>query len=347
MIKKIIKNILPKEFSKKIPLAIWEFKNKLRHFFSRRKSFASFFYSFLSKEFNREQYAVIQGIKEKREQKVDQYLLRRNVHRIEKGLAMRPRRPIFGEGFIEDTLHEFNKLSISNNEEYIWFRDVLGEYFNVTGDSPIITPLRKNFQDKFSNNDLTNIKPYSRKNAVFSDVTYDQILSLSQQRRSVRWYKDIKVPRDLIEKALKVGLNAPSACNRQPFEFLVYDDPKKIKKIASIPMGTVGFHQQFPMVIVVVGDLSAYDNERDRHVIYIDGSLSAMGFILALETLGLSSCMINWPDIEPLELNMNNELNLPVYKRPLFLISVGYADQEGIIPYSMKKDINETVTYNK
>ena len=52
------------------------------------------------------------------------------------------------------------------------------------------------------------------------------------------------------------------------------------------------------MIIVIVGELDAYEYDRDRHLIYIDGSLAAMTFMLALETLGLSSCPINWSGVE-------------------------------------------------
>ena len=59
----------------------------------------------------------------------------------------------------------------------------------------------------------------------------------------------------------------PSACNRQPFEFRVFDDPLKFK-FQGIPMGTVGF-TQFPVIIVLVGKLNAYEFDRDRHLIIL------------------------------------------------------------------------------
>ena len=100
---------------------------------------------------------------------------------------------------------------------------------------------------------------------------------------------------------------SPSACNRQPFEFRIFDKPELVEQVSSMPMGTQGFNHNFHnYYCCVVGKLRAYFNERDRHVIYIDASLAAMSFMYALETLELSSCPINWPDIEMREQKMTS-----------------------------------------
>ncbi|MFT5547949.1 MAG: nitroreductase [Rheinheimera aquimaris] len=90
-------------------------------------------------------------------------------------------------------------------------------------------------------------------------------------------------------------------------------------------------------MIVVVGDLSAYEAERDRHVIYIDAALASMQLMLALESLGLQSCPINWPDVEERERAMAQKLSLDYWQRPVMLLATGYAMPEGGVPYSQKK----------
>jgi nitroreductase len=90
-------------------------------------------------------------------------------------------------------------------------------------------------------------------------------------------------------------------------------------------------------LVVLLGDLGCYPEERDRHVPYIDASLAAMQFMLALETLGLASCPINWPDIEGRERVMDRELALPRHLRPVMLIALGYPDPAGGVPFSAKK----------
>ena len=90
----------------------------------------------------------------------------------------------------------------------------------------------------------------------------------------------------------------------------------------------------------------AYFDERDRHVIYIDASLANMSLILALETLGLSSCCVNWPDIEHLEKRMDKVLSLEKHQRPIMCLAIGYPDPDGEVAYSEKRDIELIRKYN-
>ena len=89
-----------------------------------------------------------------------------------------------------------------------------------------------------------------------------------------------------------------------------------------------------------MGDLSCYTEERDRHLIYIDASLAISQFMLALQTLGLSTCAINWPDVEERERELQKAIGLKKYERAVMFISVGYADSQGKVPYSQKKGTN-------
>ena len=173
------------------------------------------------------------------------------------------------------------------------------------------------------------------------------MLQLSLRRRSVRWFEDRSVPRELIDKALMVARQSPSACNRQPFEYRFYDDPKLVRNISSLPFGAGGYSHNIPVICVVVGKQENYFSSRDRHVIYIDSSLSIMAFMFALETLGLASCPINWPDFEPLEIKMQNTLGLQAYERPIMLIAVGYPREDGVIPFSEKKPLHTIRSFNK
>src|SRR5690606_20955791 len=179
------------------------------------------------------------------------------------------------------------------------------------------------------------------------NVTYDDFYNLAKLRRSVRWYEDKPVPRELIDKAISAAVLSPSACNRQPFEFRIFDDKELIQKVANISWGTLGFSHNFPVILVVIGKLEAYFDERDRHVIYIDGALASMSLMYALETLGLSSCPINWPDVEQFEKQMEKLLGLEKNERPIMLMSLGYPDKEGLVPFSEKKDLFEIRSYNK
>ena len=48
-------------------------------------------------------------------------------------------------------------------------------------------------------------------------------------RRSIREYDSCPVEQEKLERILRAGMQAPSAMNRQPWEFLVVKNPEMIK----------------------------------------------------------------------------------------------------------------------
>jgi nitroreductase len=273
-------------------------------------------------------------------------LLRRNIHRLEKGLIMRPRHPIFGEAYIAETVRCYDQAKKTpgfSEAELQWATDVLNEYFAVADDSPVIRKAKTDYercQDAIAtspSHPKSVFKPYLRGSSPATDISLESLSTLFERRRSVRWYQDEAVPMELIQKTIDAALSAPSACNRQPFRFIVSNIPERASEIAKCAGGTTGYAENVPAIIVVVGDLSAYPKEQDRHLIYIDSSLASMQLMLAAEALGLATCPINWPDIDKAEKRIQRILNLPAHERVVMLISIGYGDPEGGIAYSQKK----------
>ena len=356
--KQAVKRVLPQSLRTKYEEARAQLKAAYMRRLSTSERLSTLHYALRSKAFRREHKGVTYGKRIYNEQlagqKANRYLLRRNTHRLEKGLLMRPRRDVFASKFILETAEAYRGIIRAGADplgdpELKWSYDVLDEYFTVVppqAEDSEVERARRIFSVLVQNNFVREMIPYKRRVSDTPPVSYDDFLALSQHRRSVRWYLPTPVPRDLIDQAVTAAALSPSACNRQPFEFRVFDEPELVNQVSSIPMGTRGFSHNFPAVVVVVGKLRAYFDERDRHVIYIDGSLASMSFMYALETLGLSSCPINWPDQEPHESKMQKLLNLEPDERVIMLISVGYPDPEGLVAYSQKKPLETIRRYN-
>jgi len=314
-------------------------------FVSYSRFSSSIYYIVFSRQFDREHKAVLQGrLAYKRslaEIGKTSALIRRNVHRLEKGLIMRPRRAVFASDYITETVEVYQKTlqqGTLNDAELTWATDVLTEYFSVVEDNVVIAKARALFQSCRSHSTATPVcVPYAHSSLAEAPVSFADLLALFKRRRSVRWYQQKSVAPELIRQAVNAATFAPSACNRQPYRFDLLSEPADAAEIARCAMGTTGFADNIPCLIVVVGDLSCYPAERDRHVIYIDASLAAMQLMLALETLGLSTCPINWPDIEQREAILQEKLGLAYHERPVMLMAVGYADPEGGIAWSQKK----------
>ena len=72
-----------------------------------------------------------------------------------------------------------------------------------------------------------------------------------------------------------------------------------------------------------------------------------MSLVLALETLGLSSCCINWPDIEEYETEAQKTLGLLPHEWPVMFLAIGYPHPDGLIPYSDKKSVSQLCKWNQ
>jgi nitroreductase len=310
--------------------------------------------------FNREQYAVLRGRRDYYRslsaRSTRSAELRRSIHRIEKGLSMRPLRSRFAEGYISDAVEQYRRSlqtppeseKCPDEQELRWARDVLRRYFETVERTPATEQAFQAFKDaEHPDSEGSENVPYPAGERLDCPIRHDDFHQLSMRRRSIRWFLQKPVPRSLIDKALASAGLAPTACNRQPYEFLIYDEPELVKRVSSVPFGTKGYAQQIPALAVVVGNLENYASPRDRHAIYIDSSLATMSFLLALETLGLSSTVINWPDFEPLELRMQRLLGLEPSQRVTMLVAFGYADPEGLVPYSGKKGLDYFRSFNR
>lgn len=50
-------------------------------------------------------------------------------------------------------------------------------------------------------------------------------------RRSIRKFKDTPIPEELLQKILTAAIQAPSACNRQPWRFIIVQGEKKAEML--------------------------------------------------------------------------------------------------------------------
>lgn len=63
------------------------------------------------------------------------------------------------------------------------------------------------------------------------------MLKQIDERRSIRKYKDIPVPQDVIEEMIQASHLAPSAKNRQPWKFIVFQNAAKDELVQVMKQG--------------------------------------------------------------------------------------------------------------
>ena len=139
-------------------------------------------------------------------------------------------------------------------------------------------------------------------------------------RISVRKYEDKPVEKEKIMQILKAGMQAPSACNQQPWEFYVVTDKKKIEALSKMTPYT-GCAAKAPVVLV-----SAYRLEGLVAPAFaqIDMSIAQENIWLETDALGLGGV---WIGIAPMQDRMDlvhDILKLPENVKVFSLFALGY-----------------------
>ncbi|MDX9903440.1 MAG: nitroreductase family protein, partial [Bacteroidales bacterium] len=131
------------------------------------------------------------------------------------------------------------------------------------------------------------------------------MLELLKSRQSERKYNDRPLERDKVERITEAGRLAPSACNGQPWHFIVVDEPAVRDEVASateselLRMNT--FVRQAPVLIVVVREKSnltsrAGDLIKQKDYSLIDIGIATASMIYQATAEGLGTCIIGWFD---------------------------------------------------
>lgn len=164
-------------------------------------------------------------------------------------------------------------------------------------------------------------------------------------RRSIRSFlKDKKVEPEKIDTLLRAAMQAPSACNKQPWEFLVIDDEKVIESIAPIDKHFV-LAAKAPLVIIVLGnENTTYRGSNGLAWYPLDLSAAIQNILLQATKLDLGSL---WIGTYPDEVRINGlkkHFNMPEHITPFAVIAIGYSDDKHKF---IDRFDNSKVHYNK
>jgi len=177
-------------------------------------------------------------------------------------------------------------------------------------------------------------------------VSEGKLLSeLISRRQSDRGYSDKPVEQEKLERVLQAGRLAPSACNSQPWKFIVITDPEirgKVAEAASAKaLGMNTFVNQAPVLIVVVREKSNFSSKagsiiKDKDYSVMDIGIASGYMALQACAEGLGSCLLGWFN----EKLVKKILGIPAGKRVELIISVGYSTKE---PREKKRKPREEV----
>jgi nitroreductase len=175
-------------------------------------------------------------------------------------------------------------------------------------------------------------------------------LDLVRKRQSVRGYLPDAVEKEKIDRCLEAARLAPSACNAQPWMFVVVDEPELKNRLADLTSDRLlplnHFTREAPVHVVIVleaANLSAAIGGiiKKRDFSWIDLGIAAEHFCLQATTEGLGTCMLGWFR----EKQVKSLLGIPAGRRVGLIITLGYpADDE--IRAKTRKSTEEVVRWN-
>jgi nitroreductase len=148
-------------------------------------------------------------------------------------------------------------------------------------------------------------------------------------RRSIRHYKDKPVPAEVVQNLLRAAMSAPSACDMQPWHFVVLTERKVLDEIPKFHPHAAMLPEA-PLAIVVCGE-----PDTSRHW-QQDCAAAAQNILLAAHAQGLGAV---WLGVYPRDARVAGVralLKLPEKEMPLCIIAAGFPAEE--LPPSARYD---------
>lgn len=174
---------------------------------------------------------------------------------------------------------------------------------------------------------------------------------LLYKRESVRNFIDKNVERDKIDRCLEASRLSPSACNSQPWRFIIVDEPDLKDEVAKATFGKlVSFNKftktasAFAVIIAENRNLNSRFGGMVKDIPYhlIDIGIAAEHFCLQAVEEGLGTCMLGWFN----EKRIKDLLGIPKKEKVALVIALGYHENKEPRK-KVRKDLDSIRTYNK
>ena len=273
-------------------------------------------------------------------------------HVLEKGLTMPEMKLKFGQQAVFELINNceiFLKKFGNDNCQVNHAIYVLTEYVEEHAIQNIllnvqITERVKRLQEQISkfsyvaNQVDTYIDQY-----FYEKIDFEKF---ARSRHSLRNFSTDDIPMDDIIKSIDLAQTAPTSCNRQPVRVNVVSDKSLIEKILKLHNGNRGFGHLSNKIIILSADISAYNEPRERNLVYIDSGIYAMNLLYALHFGKIGACALNWAANQDVDNELRKILRIPDSEVISLLIAIGKPPSKFKLAHSLRYSAEEiTRTY--
>ena len=143
-------------------------------------------------------------------------------------------------------------------------------------------------------------------------------------RRSIRKFKNRPLEKEKIDRILRAGMQAPSAGNQQPWEFIVVENRRTLEKLSKMSPYS-GPVAGSAVTLVLLGNFGGL---KFPEMWQQDMGAAAENILLEAAHLGLGAV---WMGANPVNDRVNflrEMFRLPEQVHPFCLIALGYPDSQ-------------------
>jgi nitroreductase len=224
-------------------------------------------------------------------------------------------------------LHEALGQEIPSN---LFFLEILFDQVRKRKIESEIVPWAKDIHSKFLNDRLYDQRRTENNNQEcnINDNAFQIFYELSQNRQSVRKFLPTPVPKDVVEKIMLCGIEAPSSCNRQAWRFITFTNKSDREFLSRIR--NVNFLKDAPLIICVLVNSELYSDKKELEITSLmDASAMIMTILYACTANDLGSCWVNFAAslTEKKRKLFRKHYHLDGKYKPISLIAVGFPAQ--------------------
>ncbi|MDD5127219.1 MAG: nitroreductase family protein [Dehalococcoidales bacterium] len=155
------------------------------------------------------------------------------------------------------------------------------------------------------------------------------------KRRTIRRFKDVPIPYEVLAKCIDAARLAPTGRNLQLLDFLLVDDERLLSEVFPTiaswaqtprPSGPPPGHRPRAYVVIMIDTVREKETGGSRRSTQVDAGMAAENLILAALEQGIGTCAI----LSAVESEIRQVLNIPAKYEIGVVVAMGYPDESSI-----------------
>lgn len=169
---------------------------------------------------------------------------------------------------------------------------------------------------------------------------YEEMAKFFVSRHSIRNYEKASIDKATIDKIIQIAKTAPSACNRQVSKLYYSHEVLWNNSVGELVPGNKGFKNNIHNYFVVTARRDLF-GENEILQWYVNGGIFLGYLSMAIHTVGLGSCIFQWPVANKNDMRLKKLLGIPETEAVVAIVAYGVPKASGKILAAARRSSNE------